>query len=79
MATHPQRQDWYRLGPRNQIMPYTVTAQGSAPNSGTYRGEFSTRDKALAKARTLQRTGILVRVMDPNGFYLPVEDQFPHA
>jgi hypothetical protein len=60
-------------------MPYTVTAQGSAPNSGTYRGEFSTRDKALVKARALRRTGSLVRVMDPNGFYLAIDDEIPGA
>jgi hypothetical protein len=58
-------------------MPYTVTAQRSTPNSGTYRGEFSTKDKAFAKARTLQRAGILVRVTDPNGFYVEIDDAAP--
>ena len=60
-------------------MPYTVTAQGSISNSGTYRGEFSTKDKAFAKARTLRRAGILVRVMDPNGFYVEIDDVSPDA
>ena len=60
-------------------MPYTVTAQGSVSNSGTYRGEFSTKDKAFAKARTLRRAGILVRVMDPNGFYVEIDETSPDA
>jgi hypothetical protein len=60
-------------------MPYTVTAQGSISNSGTYRGEFSTKDKAFAKARTLRRAGILVKVMDPNGFYVEIDDASPDA
>ena len=60
-------------------MPYTVTAQGDSQDSGTYRGQFSTREKAIAKARTLRRTGSLVRVMDPNGFYVLLDDETPHA
>jgi hypothetical protein len=65
--------------PKEQIMPYTVTAQGSAPNSGTYRGEFSTKDKAMVKARSLRRAGILVKVMDPNGFYVQIADDVSDA
>jgi hypothetical protein len=56
-------------------MPFIVTAEGDTANSGTYRGEFSTRAKAIAKALLLRKDGSLVRVMDTNGFYIAIDDK----